>query len=193
MKMIISKTSFAEIILVLAVIFSGAFYEYVSCFLSVIMLIWLTVKAVRDKKLKFSVDLTSISILLLVVSYFICVLWAIDRGMAIIGFFKFLPVVLYMFVIMQKDETESILSHLPYVAAVVAVITAVLMQIPALNSYFSVSGRLAGSFQYPNSFALFLLVSELILLAKEYYNVSCTAFRDLLHRKQNGIHPYGAG
>ena len=42
-----------------------------------------------------------------------------------------------------------------------------LMYIPTLDTYFAVSGRLSGFVQYPNAFAIILLVSELLLITKD--------------------------
>lgn len=167
MKKILSKTSFAEIILILSVICSGVFYEYLSCFLSAAMLVWLTVKAAREKKLKFNLSLTGAAAAAVAGAYLISFIWAVDRGMAVIGFLKFLPVLLYIFVLMQDEKREGIISHLPYIAAAVTVVSVAGMFIPAFSSFFSVAGRLAGTFQYPNTFALFLLVCEITVLSKE--------------------------
>ena len=47
------------------------------------------------------------------------------------------------------------------------VITGVGMQFPVGEALFSVAGRLAGFFQYPNTYAVFLLVCELLMLKKD--------------------------
>lgn len=171
MKKILNKTSFAEIVFILSVIISGAFYEYLSCFLSAAMFAWLVFKTIKEKKLKFNLSLTSISILVIIGFYLISIFWAVDKGMALIGFLKFLPVILYVLILMQKDDKETILSHLPYIAAIITIISVVGMQIPKLSSFFSVADRLAGPFQYPNTFALFLLVAEILVFSKEKLSV----------------------
>ena len=88
--------------------------------------------------------------------------------MAFVGFLKFLPVLLYMLLLMQdKGIKEHLIALLPYVALALGVLSLVLVFIPATRDYFTVSDRLAGFFQYPNTFALFLLVGELTALSKE--------------------------
>ncbi len=67
----------------------------------------------------------------------------------------------------QKKQTDDYFKILPYVATVMTVISAILMQIPALTKWFSVSGRLSGFFQYSNTFAIFLLMALIILATKE--------------------------
>ena len=76
MKKILNKTSFAEIVFILSVIISGAFYEYLSCFLSAAMFAWLVFKTIKEKKLKFNLSLTSISILVIIGFYLISIFWA---------------------------------------------------------------------------------------------------------------------
>lgn len=157
---------FAEIIFTVSLLFAGTFHEYVACVLAATMLIWLVIKIIKEKSLPIYLNLTSLSIGCLVLFYALSVFWAVDRGMAFIGFLKFLPLPLYLLVLMQQ-KAEGIMAKLPYIAAGMAILSVVGMQIPVLESFFSVSGRLAGFFQYPNTFALFLLVAELVIVAKE--------------------------
>jgi tetratricopeptide (TPR) repeat protein len=96
----------------------------------------------------------------------------VDSGTALFGFFKFLPLLLYCLVLMQQpDSREKVLSGFPYVATVMTVLSTGLMYIPALSSYFAVSGRLSGFVQYPNTFALILLVAELLFIIRDRLRV----------------------
>lgn len=88
--------------------------------------------------------------------------------MALIGFFKFMPLILYALVLMQdQTDSEKILGVMPFAMVIITVITAILMQIEPLKDYFAVAGRLAGAFQYPNTYAIVLLVCELFVIQKE--------------------------
>lgn len=108
------------------------------------------------------------STLLLVVSFAVSALWAVDRGMALLGFVKFLPLPLFVLLTAQPDGRETdALSLLPPLGAGMTVLSFVLGRIPALTSYFFVNHRLSGFFQYPNTFALFLLLGVAYLLTKE--------------------------
>lgn len=131
------------------------------------MLVWIIIKSVRAKKIRFCLNLTSVSVLCITLFYGLTVFWAVDGGMAFIGLIKFLPVLLYLLVLMQTEDVDCIIARLPVIAAVMTVVSAIGMQIPLFESFFSVSGRLAGFFQYPNTFALFVLISELIAVSKE--------------------------
>lgn len=148
---------------------AGLFNEYFSCLASVALLLWLVVNHIKKKETVFYSNVTSWSVVVIVLSYAVCSLWAVDMGVAIIGFFKYLPVVLFLIALMQTNDKEKMLSLLPYVAGIMVVISSAfsLISLDFFQKYFVVAGRLAGFFQYPNTFALFVLVAELLLISKE--------------------------
>ena len=165
----IKKVEFVSLIVAVSLLWVGMFHEYISCIMSIAMSIWLLKKIKKEKKMRFKVNFVSISILVLVGFYLLSVFWANDSGLAFIGFVKFLPLILFLLILYQEDGADGILNNLPYFATVMMLISMVGMYVPFLKTFFSVSGRLAGFFQYPNTFALFLLVAELLLLGKEKY------------------------
>ena len=167
-KNFFSDTYAAEWILLLSLVLSGGFNEYVGCVLSAIISVLLIVKIAQNRNLIVNINITSLSIAVITLLYLISCFYAIDSGMAFVGFLKFLPVLLYMLLLMQdKGIKEHLIALLPYVALALGVLSLVLVFIPATRDYFTVSNRLAGFFQYPNTFALFLLVGELTALSKE--------------------------
>lgn len=167
-KEFLSDTYAAEWILLLSLVLSGGFNEYVGCVLSSIISVLLIVKIAQNRNLVVNINITSLSIAVITLLYLISCFYAIDSGMAFVGFLKFLPVLLYMLLLMQdKGIKEHLIALLPYVALALGVLSLVLMYIPITKDYFTVSDRLAGFFQYPNTFALFLLVGELTALSKE--------------------------
>ncbi len=163
----IGAMRFSDWVLLFAVFCIGGFHEFISCALSVLMCIYLLLRLFRQRQLRICHSLLSASVGLICLGYGLTVLWGIDAGMAFMGFLKFLPLGLYLLCLWQEEKEGCILRLLPYMGAVMAVISAVGMEIPSLRSWFSVADRLAGFFQYPNTFALFLLVCELLLLKKE--------------------------
>lgn len=152
----------------LSLVLSGGFNEYVGCVLSAIISVLLIVKIAQNRNLVVNINITSLSIAVITLLYLISCFYAIDSGMAFVGFLKFLPVLLYMLLLMQdKGIKERLIALLPYVALALGVLSLVLMYIPITKDYFTVSERMAGFLQYPNTFALFLLVGELTALSKE--------------------------
>ena len=167
-KNFFSDTYAAEWILLLSLVLSGGFNEYVGCVLSAIISVLLIVKIAQNRNLVVNINITSLSIAVITLLYLISCFYAIDSGMAFVGFLKFLPVLLYMLLFLQdKGIKERLIALLPYVALALGVLSLVLMYIPITKDYFTVSERMAGFLQYPNTFALFLLVGELTALSKE--------------------------
>jgi len=161
---------FLPIIFYLSALAVGVFHEFISCILCVILSVYLIVKVSYVKHIKIYLNFTLISVGLITIFYLFGILWAIDSGMAFIGFLKYLPLPFFVISVMQeKDAKEKIISFLPVFAVIMTIISAILMQIPWFNSYFSVAGRLAGFFQYPNTFAIFLTIAELVLISKEKF------------------------
>ena len=158
--------TFPEIVLAVSLLFIGTFHEYLSCAVSLMILIWMVVKIAKNGSIRFYINMPSISILALISFYLLSCFWAVDAGMAFIGFLKFLPVLLYLIMLMQGTKKDDIIQKLPYIAAAMTIVSTIGAQIPYFEQFFSVSSRLSGFFQYPNTFALFLLVSELIVISK---------------------------
>ena len=98
---------------------------------------------------------------------FLTPLWAVDKGMAWFGAAEFLAVFLFFLASYQLsgEQRKSLLDTVPLSGCAMTLLSAALSLIPPLKSFFLVSGRLAGFFQYPNTFALFLLLG-LILVTK---------------------------
>ncbi len=160
--------SFAQYVLYISLFFVGIFHVYLSSVLSVILLVWLYLRLRKEGKLNIKVDMTLIAMLVLVLGYAVTPIWAVDSGTAVFGFFKFLPVLLYTVVLsMEENGREKVINGLPYVITVMTVLSVAGMYIPIISAYFSVSERLGGFLQYPNSFAIILLTAELLLITKE--------------------------
>lgn len=175
----IKELSFAQVVLYAALWCVGIFHEYLSCLLSVVLLVWLCLYLRRERRLTVSVTLTAIAVAVLMVGYALSPLWAVDGGEAVFGFYKFLPIPLYLLVLMQQPQgRERAIAGLPYMLTVTTVISVGLMYIPGLETYFAVAGRLSGPLQYPNTFAALLLVAELLLLTKDrwrWWDFGCIA------------------
>ena len=162
----IKRITFADGILVAALLLIGGFHEYISCALSAVMSAYLLMRLCRGKKFTVNKDFLTSAAVALCLSYGLTCFWAVDAGMAFIGFLKFLPIILYLLCLQQQEKDGVALKVIPYLGAAMAVLSAIGMQIPTTRVLFAVAGRLAGFFQYPNTFAIFLLVCELLLLKK---------------------------
>lgn len=127
-KNFFSDTYAAEWILLLSLVLSGGFNEYVGCVLSAIISVLLIVKIAQNRNLVVNINITSLSIAVITLLYLISCFYAIDSGMAFVGFLKFLPVLLYMLLLMQdKGIKEHLIALLPYVALALGVLSLVLV------------------------------------------------------------------
>jgi len=146
----------------------GLFYEYLACAAGLVLILYLVVYARKHKTLTFRFNMASVAVIAITAGYLLSIFYAIDKGAAVVGLVKFLPVLLFLTVLMQQNKpTDDYLKIIPPVACVMTVVSAVLMQVPVLTNWFSVSGRLSGFFQYSNTFALFLLIALIITTTKE--------------------------
>lgn len=159
--------NFLTIVLIFSVFATGLFHEFLSCFISVVLCVYLFFICKKKSTFALPLSISSIAVFLISVSYGFVSIWAIDRGDAVIGFFKFLPIILFLLIIVQDEDEKPDIVFLPYAMAVMTVVSSILMQFPSLRKYFSVSGRLSGFLQYSNTFALLLLISLIILVTKE--------------------------
>ena len=160
------KTSFSTWAFWTVLLLVGGFHEYISCVLAAVLSGYLLWRLSKKKTLKIRKDLLTSAIVAVCFGYGLTCIWGVDKGMAFVGFLKFLPLLLYLICLQQEENAGQALEMLPYYGVVLAVISAVGMQFPAVQVLFSVAGRLAGTFQYPNTFAIFLLVCQLLLIKK---------------------------
>lgn len=166
------KWDFCGVLLMLVLLAVGGFHEYVSCAAAAAMSLYLGWRLIKKKKLYIEKSLPALAVAVLCAGYGLSVFWALDRGMAWIGFLKFLPVLLYLVCLWQQGEGDGILEVLPCFAGVLVIVGLIFMQVQVLRPFAVVADRLAGPFQYPNTFAVFLLTCELLLLKKEKRTVT---------------------
>ena len=168
-KNIFRGNKFVPLFLIISIFAVGLFHNPAAFAAAAVLCIYIAVCFAKNKELTFSFNLSSASVLLISVSYLATVIWAVDSGMALLGFFRYLAVFLFMVVMMQKNapSKDALFSVVAYSGAIMAVLSAILMQIAPISEYFSVAGRLAGFWQYPNSFAMLLLCGLIVLITKE--------------------------
>lgn len=143
----------------------GLFNEYLSCIASALILIRLIYIVLRQKSFSFRLNWVLLTVCVIVFTNLLSLFWAVDRGTAIIGFLKYLPVLLFLIMAQQGENAEDFTAVLPIGAVIMTCISAPLSFIPKLSAYFTVAGRLSGFFQYSNTYALFALISLIVLLS----------------------------
>ena len=81
---------FLDGFLVVAMLLVGGFHEYISCALSAVLCCYLIYKIDQNGKIIIHRNLLSLAVSVVVGFYLLSCLWAVDSGMAWIGFWKFL-------------------------------------------------------------------------------------------------------
>ena len=94
------------------------------------------------------------------------IFWGTDRGMALVGAVQFLPLPLFILLLEQfaPDRRIGLLRKMPYAASAMVLLSFLLSCIPSLAPWFLVAGRQAGFFQYPNTYAVYLLLALVLVL-----------------------------
>lgn len=143
----------------------GLYYEWACAISSIAMMCWLYAKG-KKAPLQFKFNSATLVALSIFALYAISPIWAVDSGVAVWGIARFLPLPLFVICLMQlhKEERIALYYDLPYLGAIMCVVSFILQFVPKLTDVFSVSGRLAGFFEYPNTFACFLLLGIIALL-----------------------------
>ena len=121
----------------------------------------------KGKTIVFPLSLASVAICIAVLFYLLSVCWAIDKGMAFLGFLKYLPVPLFIILTATIDvDRERLLQSLARAGGLSVAICLILCIVPDLRSVFIIEGRFSGPFQYANAYGLFLLAGIVILTVK---------------------------
>ena len=128
--------------------FFGLFYEYAACICAVVLLLLLLYLIDRQKKLSIRFNMLLTALLALLAGYLLTPFWAVDSGMALLGFFKFLPAALFWLLLMQlgPEVRERLFLTIPVSGITMTLLSYPTRWIPALTPYFYASGRLGGFF-----------------------------------------------
>ena len=145
--------------LILAGVGGGGYFCCVSILMSVMLMSVIVYILEKSGSFFIAYDINLAAVASLAAGYFLTSLWAVDSCMALTGGIKFLPVFLFFFLICQSLESrEKLIRLLPLLGSLMTLFSFVMMQFTVFQMYVSVAGRLAGFFQYPNTYAIFMLV-----------------------------------
>lgn len=143
---------------------TGIFYEWQSALVAVALLALLIIDIIRTKEIEVDLGFPLFFTFCVVICHMLTAIWAVDKGMVWMGVVKFLPLPLFVLAAARKDD---LLRFVPHSGALMTVLSVSLCWIDALKGHIIVSGRIGGFFEYPNAFAMFLLVCLILVLFKE--------------------------
>lgn len=148
---------------------SGLYYEWGSAIACIFLLVFLGNCVKERGGLRVQKNILLLASVVIPAMYGISAAWAVDSGMALFGLVKFLPLPVFVLALdqLESEQKENILDYVPVSGALMTVLSGMLSFVPVLEQYFSVNQRLAGFFQYPNTFALYLLIGIVILISGE--------------------------
>lgn len=154
-----------EMILLLSPFLTGLFYLWGAA-LAVIALTGALVLSQKREGICFSFSSLLLACFSLVLFHLGGCLWGTDRGMALAGALQFLPLLLFALALQQREAEDRMrmLTWLPHTACAMVLLSGLLSCIPACAVRFLINGRLGGFFQYPNTFAVYLLAALIVLL-----------------------------
>ena len=149
--------------------FAAGGYFCVSSIILGAVSIWILIKDRKEnRELKLRCNMALIALSLVVLGYWLTLFWAKNKGAAWIGAAKFSPLAMYGLAWMQQkpENRERVFIVLPLAGVAMVLMSFPLQYISVLTNVVTQDGRLAGFFEYPNSFALFLLVGLIIQYTK---------------------------
>ena len=152
-------------VLSLALPFSaGGFHTGSTAVLSLFLALACWEQIRKNGSLQFFANRMVISVLVVFAAYCITPFWAADKGMAGFALPRYLPLLLYSLFLMQvsDDLGQQLLQWIPGCGCLMTILSFLASLFPAFYPYVTINGRLAGFFQYPNSFAAFLLVGLIL-------------------------------
>lgn len=147
----------------------GLYYEFAAYITGIALGIFLCKQIHKNKVLYFTKSIPAILSIVAYLFYFLSIFFAVDKGMAVAGFFKMLPIPLFLIVLMQCKEKQrwALFEVIPFSGIIMLLISAVFGLFEGFNQFFYSAGRLGGFFQYSNAFALYLLLGCVVLLSND--------------------------
>lgn len=155
-----------KILLCVFPFFMGMYYEWSSAVACISILGYLGYCFWNTGRILIFRSTVLLAAVVMTIAYGLSAFWAVDAGMALFGMLKYLPLPLLVLAIEQLDthQKHDLMAYIPASGAIMTVASGVLGRIPVFEEYFTVNNRLAGFFQYPNTFALYLLTGIIIVL-----------------------------
>lgn len=138
---------------------AGGFHTYTAVMTVIIFLTALGREYSKKGYLQIVLNQASILCFTVMLGFCITPLWAADRGLAVFGILRYLPVPLQALLLMQYSQKQKpdFFPVLPICGTAMTIVGCILWAVPSTRDYVVVNGRLSGFLQYPNTFAAFLL------------------------------------
>jgi len=161
-----NKFNVIDLILIISPFLCGLMPLWSLCILGVSSLIGIAYNLHKNSHIRLPKGLSIYLILLYLISPLLTEFFAIDKGMNLLGFFKNIPIILFIVLLSQYDEDEDAKNRHFYNIAIscsISVLTSLFLMLFWIDALYD-NNRLQGIFFYANSYGLFLLIGLLTLL-----------------------------
>lgn len=147
----------------------GGIYDFATMIYGIVFSVILFVLILKKKTLYIPTGVTSAGLVIMFFASIAAAISANDKGIAIIGSARILVLILFWLIWnnIEIEEKDKIWNSVSDAAVVLTVIAIILYFVPGGREYFFRVGRLGGVFQYSNTYAVFLLISFIILCYHE--------------------------
>jgi O-antigen ligase len=167
--------------LIVSVFLFGLYPYWCALFAGAFLALLLCLAVKKGQPIVFPLSLPSLALCAAVLFYLLSVCWAIDKGMALLGFLKYLPAPLFIALTATVNaDREWLLRSLARAGGFSALVCLALCTAPDMRGLFFPNGRFSGPFLYANSYGLFLLACIVILCRKEVISPASTKKSALL-------------
>lgn len=156
---------FLEWIILLSPFLFGGYFPWTSSLISIALIV-LLVRIMHCGTFRKSASPVFLTAAAIVLFHLAGMLWGTDRGMALVGAIQFLPLPLFVLAVeqLQPEQRGMLIHKMPYAAGIMVILSFCLSRIPLLESWFLTLGRQGGFFQYPNTYAVYLLLAVVLVL-----------------------------
>jgi len=153
--------------------FQGINELHIVFLLDIVLLSLLFYKVHKNKNLILTKDTKFILISIWSISYLLTTFYSVDTELAFLGFLKFFTVPVFILLVMQYEYTEDERNKwFESIGKIGAVMVGVCLVYIFINKdSFFYQNRLAGFFNYANSFAMFLLIGLISLGFKKEFKL----------------------
>lgn len=164
------KIDYIDILLFVAPFITGLISIWSLALFSVLCICGILYKVVKKKEIVFPAgkNITFIGIYLL--SFLIVELYAVDKGMNMLAFFKNISILLFILLYAQFENSNKSIWDRFKVIQISACATVIYCLMLMLESNIFLENRLQGTFYYANSYGLFLLIGTVSLFCNEKYS-----------------------
>lgn len=166
------KIDYIDILLFVAPFITGLISIWSLALFSVLCICGILYKVVKEKEIVFPTGKNVVFIVIYLLSFLIVELYAVDKGMNILAFFKNISILLFILLYAQFENSDkSILDRFKVIQiSACATVIYCLMLMLVLESNVFLENRLQGTFYYANSYGLFLLIATVAMFCNEKYS-----------------------